>query len=68
MPIVFDSLGGAIGSAVLAAMGAGSAFVGYGLLSGQNVRSSAGVAAACRRSALAQAGRPGAGKALLGFG
>lgn len=47
--IVFDSLGGAIGSAVLAAMAAGSDFVGYGLLSGQNVRSGPGVAAAYRR-------------------
>ena len=47
--ITFDSLGGAIGSAVLGSMGAGSVFVGYGLLSGQNVRSSGGLCAAYQR-------------------
>lgn len=108
--IVFDSLGGPVGSAVLALMGRGAVFVGYGLLSGQNVRGSAGVSAAYRRfhlrdtlaemsaatwqrqfaglwpmltrlelpparmfpladwrSALAQAGRPGADKPVLCF-
>lgn len=47
--IVFDSLGGPVGSSVLAAMGAGSVFVGYGLLSGQNVRGSAGLRASYQR-------------------
>jgi NADPH:quinone reductase-like Zn-dependent oxidoreductase len=58
--ISFDSLGGTIGSAALEGMGAGSTFVGYGLLSGQNVRSSGRtVACYCRfhlRDALAEMG------------
>lgn len=60
--ITFDSLGGTVGSAVLASMGAGAVFVGYGLLSGQNVRSSAGLRAAYRRFHLrdALAGMPAA--------
>lgn len=35
--ITFDALGGAVATAVLAAMRSGSTFVGYGLLSGQPV-------------------------------
>lgn len=35
--LVFDSLGGPVGSAVLEAMRPGSVFVGYGLLSGQGI-------------------------------
>lgn len=60
--ITFDSLGGAVGSAVLESMGAGAEFVGYGLLSGQNIRGNAGLRAAYRRFHLrdALAGMPAA--------
>lgn len=43
--LVFDSLGGPIGSLVLDEMRKGSAFIGYGLLSGQGIRPSSSIRA-----------------------
>ncbi|MDJ0626892.1 MAG: zinc-dependent alcohol dehydrogenase family protein [Rhodobacter sp.] len=47
--IVFDSVGGTLGSAILSAMRPGTEFVSYGLLSGQPVLPSPGARAAHRR-------------------
>lgn len=47
--LCFDSLGGPVGSAVLESMGAGTTFIGYGLLSGQSLRSSGSLRVTYRR-------------------
>ncbi|TDH35027.1 alcohol dehydrogenase [Pseudohoeflea suaedae] len=47
--VTFDALGGSVATRILAQMGAGATFIGYGLLSGQPVLAPAGMKAQFKR-------------------